>query len=146
VGSEPISSSPIYNVTFLEFDENDSLNQKNNNSVNSSSINSPSMLFSSVSSHYGLEQYLNPANVFSSLLSLSFSLFYSPIVDSTNNDTDFKKLILHFTYRSPFLSSPSFSFSKQHIDSSTSQEEFKVFLELSLHVFSSFSSHYYSLC
>jgi hypothetical protein len=55
VQSEPLSPSPIYSVTFSEFDEKDSPNQKNNNftsgfvSFNSlSNINNLLMLFSSV--------------------------------------------------------------------------------------------------
>jgi hypothetical protein len=143
-------------VTFPEFDENDSPNQKNNNFVSGSSsyvsinslsnltnINNPPTLFSPVLSHHGLEQHLYPANVFPPLLSLSSSLSNSPKVDSTYSDTDFKDLILHFTYGSHSPSSPP---SPNNItDSPTSQEEFKVFVELSLHVFSFFSSHYYSM-
>jgi hypothetical protein len=145
-------SPPIYNVTFPKFDENDSLNQKNNNSTSSSSgyvsnltnINSPPMLFSPVLSHHGLEQHLNPANVFPLLSPLSVILSHLLIVDSPCTNTKFEKLLLHFVYRS-LTSSPSPSSPNSPTDSSMSSKEFAACYELSLHVFSSSSSHYYSL-
>jgi hypothetical protein len=72
IRSKPISSPPTYSVTFPEFDENHSPNQKNNYFTSGSSsymsfnslvnslskltnLNSPSTLFSSVFSQYGFE-------------------------------------------------------------------------------------------
>jgi hypothetical protein len=151
IRSEPIFPLSIYNVTFSKFNENDSSNQKNNNSpfnfpFNSSpNINSLSTLFSSVSLHHRFEQHLNSAIVFSLFLSLSFSFAYLHTVNSTNSaDLNFEKLFLYLAYRSFLNSSPSSS--NQHTDSLTSsQEEFQAFSELSLYVFFSFFSHYYSL-
>jgi hypothetical protein len=104
-------------------------------------IKSPTMLFSSVFSSQESEQHLNPLNVFSFLPSLYSHL---PTVDSLTADSnrDFENLLFHFTYGS---SSPSFP-SNNPTETTMSQEEFKTFAKLSLYVFSSFSSFYYSLC
>jgi hypothetical protein len=131
------------------------LNQKNNNSASGlsgyvsfnspfnspSNINSPSMLFSSVFSHYGFEQHLDPATVFLPLSLLSSNLSHALIVDSPYTDTEFEKVLLHFAYGS---SSSSPLFPNISIDSPMSLEEFEDLLH-SLHVFFSSSSHYYSL-
>jgi hypothetical protein len=146
-------------MMFSEFNENNSLNQKNNNSTSSSSgyisynflfnslskltnLNSSSMLFSSVFSHHRSKQHLDSAIVFSLLSPLSSSLSNFPKVDSIYTDTKFEKLLFHFVYRS-FLESSSFP--NTSIDSSMILEEFVAFYELSFHVFSFLSSHYYSL-
>jgi hypothetical protein len=150
-----MSPPPIYRVTFPKFNKNDSSNQKNNNSTSSLSsyvlfnslfnsplnINNLLMLFSSVFSYHRSEQHLYPANVFS-LLSLLSSFFNSLKVDSTSSNTDFENLILHFTYG--FATSSS-SFPNTSTDSPTFSKEFAAFYELSLYVFSSSFSHYYSL-
>jgi hypothetical protein len=142
---------------FLEFDENDSLNWKNNNSASSlsgyvsfnslfnypSNINSFPTLFSLVFLHYRFKQHLNSANVFPPLSLLSFNSSHAPIVDFPYTDTEFEELLLNFTYgasSSPPLT-PNIS-----TDSSIFSKEFAAFHELSLHVFSSLSSHYYFLC
>jgi hypothetical protein len=106
------------------------------------SLNNPSILFSSVFSYHGSEQHLDPAIVFSPLSLLSSNLFNSPKIDSTYTDTEFEKLLLHFTYESS--SESSFS-PNTPTDSLTTLEEFTAFYQLSLHVFSSFFSYYYSL-
>jgi hypothetical protein len=113
-----------------------------NFSLNLTSLNNSPTFISSVSLHHRFEQHLNSANIFSSLLLLSSSLSNFNTVDSTNSDTKFENLILHFMYRSntSFLIPSSLPFSSNYItDSSMSQEEFEAFSKLSLHVFS-FSS------
>jgi hypothetical protein len=116
-----------------------------NSSSNVTNLNSFITFFSSVYSHHESKQHSNSVNVFSSPLSSNQS--NSLTVDFNLSDTDFKDLILHFAYESntfSSISSPPPS-PNQITDQSTSQEEFKVFSRLSLHVFSSFFSFYYSL-
>jgi hypothetical protein len=148
---------------FSKFNENDSLNQKNNKSMsdlsgyvsvyflfnsslnfllNLTNLNSFSMLFSSIFSQYGFKQHLSPNHVFSPLFPLSFNLSHPPIVDSPCTDTEFEKLFFQLAYESP-TSSPSSS--NTPIDSSTVLKEFAAFYELSFHVFSFFFLYYYSL-
>jgi hypothetical protein len=121
---EPISPLLIYNVTFLKFEEKESMNWKNNYSTSdwsgytsdNSPFNSPPVLtkikntampFSSVFLAQESKQHLDLSNVFFLLL----SLFTQPLtVDfPIDNSTDtFKNLLLHFVYDSS--SSPSFLF------------------------------------
>jgi hypothetical protein len=110
IRSELISLPLIYSVTFSEFNENNSLNQKNNYSMSSSSdyisfnslfnplvnspskltsLNSPLTLFSSVLSQHGSEQHLDSATVFSPLSSLSLDLSHSLKVDSPCTESEF---------------------------------------------------------
>jgi hypothetical protein len=115
-----------------------------NSSFNSfMNINSLPMLFSSVFSHHKSEQHLNSDIVFSSLFFLSSKLSHSLIVDSPYTDTEFEELFLHFAYGSN--SSLPLS-TNNSTDSPTFLEEFEAFVALSLHVFSSFSLYYYSMC
>jgi hypothetical protein len=145
---------------FPEFDENNSLNWKNNYSVSGSSgymsfnslvnflskltsLNSPLMLFSSVFSHHRSEQHLDSATVFSLLLLLSSDLSHSSKIDSLCTESEFEDFLFHFVYRS---SSFLFSFPNNTTSSSmASEEEFKAFYQLFLHVFSSPSSYFYAL-
>jgi hypothetical protein len=161
IRTELISPLLIYNMTFSEFNEFESLNQKNNYSASSSSgylsfkslfnfsVEIKTLLtFSSlVFSQHESEQYLDPAKVFSSLPPLSSSLnFFTG--DSTYSDSDFEDFILHLVYGSPPLSSPSSSSPSSNIQSDSrtvSQEEFTTFHQLPLHVFSSSSFFYYTL-
>jgi hypothetical protein len=87
------------------------------------------------------EQHLNSLNVFSFL---PFLYSHPPTVDFSTADSnrDFEDLFFHFMYRSFFSS----FLSNDPIETTTSQEEFKVFTKLPLHVFSFFSFFYYSLC
>jgi hypothetical protein len=141
VQSKPISPSLIYNVTFLEFNENNLPNQKNNNSVSGlsgyvsfnslfisllilTSLNNLSTLFFPVFSHHRFKQYLNSKHVFTFLSLLSSKLSYPLIVDSTCTDIEFEKLLLHLAYGS---STSSLSFSNTLTDRPISQEEFVVF-------------------
>jgi hypothetical protein len=143
-------------VTFLEFDEFELSNQKNNNSMSdlsdyvlfnslfnfSANLNSLSMLSSLVFLQQGSEQHLDSAIVFSSLFSLSSNLTHFLIVDSSCTDSDFEDLLLYLVY--VFSSFPSLSLNNTTA-SSMALEEFTAFYQLSLHVFSSLFSHYYSL-
>jgi hypothetical protein len=169
---EPVTSKPLSppTVTVFEF-ENNSLNQENNYSMSGSSLKwknnystsgfvsnnflfnslakltslkSHPMLFSSVSPHYESEQHLDSNIVFSPLFSLSTSFTYPQTVDSPGSDSDFKDLLLHFTYRSSSPPLPLTS-SNPTTDSPTASKRFTEFYKQPIHVFSSFSSFYYSL-
>jgi hypothetical protein len=97
----------MYSVMFSKFDENASLNQKNNYSISSymsfnSSDNSPSKLtslntlptlFSSVLLQHKSKQHLNSVTVFPFLFLLSPVLSHSPTVDSSYTESDFKDLL-----------------------------------------------------
>jgi hypothetical protein len=120
-----------------------SVNSPLNSLFNSpSNLNSSLMLLFSVLLQNRSEQHLNPATVFSLLSLLSLNSTHLLKVDSSYTDSDFKKLLFHFAY-----GSSSFSpFSPNNTtDSSTTSKEFTAFYQLSLHVFSSPFSHYYSL-
>jgi hypothetical protein len=107
------------------------------------SLNSPLTLFSSVFSHHGSKQYLDPATVFSPFLSLSSDLSHLPKVDSSYTKSEFEDFLLHFAYGS---SSFSLFFPNNTIDSlMVLEEEFEAFYQLSLHVFSSPFSYFYAL-
>jgi hypothetical protein len=143
-------------MTFPEFDENNLPNQKNKNSASSLSgyvsfnslfnsllnLNSSLTLFSSVFSQHGSEQYLDPITIFPPLLKLSFIVTHPLKVDFSYTDKDFEELLFYFVYRS---SSFPPSFPNITTDSSMTSKEFKAFYQLSFHVFSFLSSHYYSL-
>jgi hypothetical protein len=117
IRSEPLSPPLMYSVTFSEFDENDSLNWKNNysesgymlfNSLDNSlskltSLNNSSMLFYSVLSQHKSKQHLNSAIVLPFLSPLSLVLSHSLIVDSPYTESEFSDLFLHLTYRSSTL-------------------------------------------
>jgi hypothetical protein len=157
IRSEPLSPPLMYSVTFLEFEENNSLNWKNNYfasdymSFNSSdnslskltSLNSLPMLFSSVLSHCESEQHLDSNTVFSSLPPLSPNLSYLFKVDSSYTNSEFEDFLLHFTYES--FTSSFFSPPNNTADSPMILEQFVAFYQLSIHVFSSLSFFYYSL-
>jgi hypothetical protein len=101
----------------------------------------------SVFSLHKSEQHLNSAKVFSPLSSLSSSLNF-PTVDFTCSDSDLEDLLFYLAYGSSSSSSPfppSSSPNKQIDDLMTSQEEFVIFHQLPLHVFSSLFSFYYFL-
>jgi hypothetical protein len=154
IRSEPLSPPLMYSVTFPEFRENNSLNQKNNYSTSGfmsfnspsklTSLNSSPTLFSSVFSHRESEQHLNSKNVFPPLSSLSPKLSHSPKVDSPYTNSKFENLLLHFTYRSS-TSPPSSPSSNQTTNNSMTSKQFGVFHQLPVHVFSSSSFFYYSL-
>jgi hypothetical protein len=163
VKSEPISPPLIYNVTFFEFNEIDSLNQNNNCSASSWSgfmsnyslfnflsvltkIKNATIPFSSVFLTQESDKHLNSLNVFS-----LFSFFNSqnPTVDSSisNKDLDFEELLFHFMYDSSFpFSFLNSSLINNSTETTNSQEEFKTFAKLSVHVFSSSFSFFYALC
>jgi hypothetical protein len=114
---------------------------------NNSSFNSPPVLtkiknattpFSLVLLPQESNQHLNSSNVFSLLFSF---ISQPPIVDSLNTDStqDFEDLLFHFVYGSTSSSSSN------TLTATTSQEEFKAFAKLSIHVFSSSSFFYYAL-
>jgi hypothetical protein len=153
----------MYKVTFLEFDEIDLSNWKNNYSTSGQSsymsnnppfnfpfnsppvltgIKNPLMPLFSVSSPQGSEQHLYSLNVFS-LLPL-FNSQPSTVDSPTDSSTDtFENLLFYFAYGSSF-SPPSFPYNTFTV-TTTSQEEFKTFSKLPVHIFSSFSSFYYAL-
>jgi hypothetical protein len=149
----------MYSVMFPEFNENDSPNQKNNYFVsgymsfnfpdNSSSkptsLNSLSMLSSSVLSPYKSEQHLDSTTVFPLLSSLSSVLSHPPKVDSSCTNSEFEKLLLHFAYRSSIPLTSLLSFSNNTTNSPTVSKQFKAFHQLSVHIFSSPFSFFYSL-
>jgi hypothetical protein len=156
IRSEPLFPPPMYSVMFLEFNENDLPNWKNNYSMSSmsSSDNSPSKLtslnslptlFSSVLSPHEFKQHLDSVTVFSLLFSLSPVLSHLLKVDSSCTNSEFEKLLLHFVYgSSTFLTFLPFS-PNNTTGSSTTLEQFKTFHQLPIHVFSSFFSFFYSL-
>jgi hypothetical protein len=149
----------MYSVMFPKFDENNSLNQKNNYSVSGymsfnspdnslsklTSLNSLSMLFSSVLSLHESKQHLDSATVFLSLLFLSPVLSHLSKVDSSCTNSEFEELLLHFAYGSS--TSPTFSpsFPNNITDSPTVSEQFEAFYQLPVYVFSFSSSFFYSL-
>jgi hypothetical protein len=146
----------MYSVTFPEFDENNSLKRKNNYSTSSytsfnsldnflsklTSLNSLPMLFLSVLSQHESEQHLNSVIVFPSLFSLSPVLSHSLIVDSSCSESEFRDLFFHLVYGT--FTSPPFSPNKD-TGSPMISKQFEAFYQLSVHVFSSSSSFYYSL-
>jgi hypothetical protein len=123
---KPVTSKPLslLLVTFPEF-KNNSPNWENNYSMSGSSLNwknnysasgfvsnnspfnflakltslkSPLMLFSSISSHCESEQHLDSNTIFSPLFSLSTSFTHPHKIDSPDSDSEFEDLLLHFTY------------------------------------------------
>jgi hypothetical protein len=148
-------------MIFPEFNEKNLTNQKNNYSANSwsgymsdnslfnslpvlTNIKSDVTPFSSVFLIQGFKQHLNPSNVFPLLPSF---ISQPSTVDSLtgDNNKDFDDLLLHFMYGSSFsFFSPSSSFNN-HTAYTMFQEEFEAFSKLSLYIFSSPSSFYYSM-
>jgi hypothetical protein len=166
IRSESFSPPLMYSVTFLEFDEKDSSNQKNNYSASSymsfnssfnssnnfqsklTSLNSSPTLFSPVLSQHKSKQHLNSAIVFPLLSSLSLVLAHLLTVDSFYTDTKFSDLFHHLAYGSstfPPSTLSFFSFPNKDTGSPITLQQFEAFHQLSVHVFSSPFSFYYSL-